>query len=154
MCMGIEFWSCDIWPWSYDLDLWNLLDAPVPKVLMRVWLACARGLPMRGRCAWVWNCGPVTFDLGAMTLTLGIFWALAQCIDACMASLSMWTILEEYLCMGMELWSCDLWPWNYDLDLGNLVATPRRYLNWILSFPKTAWSPTLGHLKKSVKNPK
>ncbi len=40
----------------------------VPKVLMPV---CACGLPMKGRRAWAWNFDLVTFDLGAMTLTLG-----------------------------------------------------------------------------------
>ena len=74
--MGMEFWSCDFWPWSYDLDLGNLVGAPVPRVFMPVWPAWACGLPMRYSCAWAWNFGPVTFDLGTMTLTLGILWTI------------------------------------------------------------------------------
>ena len=46
------------------------MDAPVPNVLMPVWPAHACGLPMRCSCAWTWNFGPVTFDLGDMTWTL------------------------------------------------------------------------------------
>ena len=42
----------------------------MPKVLMPVWSGYERGLPMKGRCAWAWKFGPVTFDLGDMILTL------------------------------------------------------------------------------------
>ena len=68
MSMGMEIWPCDIRPWSYDLELGNLVDALVPKILMPVWLTCACGLLMWGRYAWLWNFCPVTFDLGPMTL--------------------------------------------------------------------------------------
>ena len=44
--------------------------APVPKVLMPMWPVCACGLPIMGKCAQAWNFGLVTFDLGAMTMTL------------------------------------------------------------------------------------
>ena len=74
--MGIEFRFCDLWPWCYDLDLGILVDAAMAKVLMPVWPVCAGELPMRGRFAQAWDFGPVTFDLGAMTLTLGFSWML------------------------------------------------------------------------------
>ena len=76
MCMGMEFWFCDLCPRSYDLELGNLVDAAVSKVLMLTWPICACELPMKARCAWAWNFGPVTFNLGAVTLTLGILWML------------------------------------------------------------------------------
>ena len=62
-----EFWSCDLWPWSHDLDLGILVDAPVPKVLMPTWPIGAYWLPIRGRCVRAWKFGPVTFYLSAMT---------------------------------------------------------------------------------------
>ena len=46
------------------------MDSPVLKALMPMWSVCACGLPMSGRCKWAYNFGPVTFDLGNMTLTL------------------------------------------------------------------------------------
>ena len=46
------------------------MDAPVPKVLIPVLPACTCGLPIKYRCAQVLILGPVTFDLGDMTLTL------------------------------------------------------------------------------------
>ncbi len=61
MCTGMKFWSCDIRPFNYDIDLGNLVDAAVSKILMATWPMCACELSMRGRCAWVWNVGPVTF---------------------------------------------------------------------------------------------
>ncbi len=32
------------WPWSHNLDIWNLVDAPVSMVLMLTWPVCACGL--------------------------------------------------------------------------------------------------------------
>ncbi len=50
-------------PWSYDLDLRNLVDPPVSKVLMSMWLVCGYGLPKRDTCASTHNYYPVTLDL-------------------------------------------------------------------------------------------
>ena len=69
---GMESWSCDLRLQSHDLDLGILVNAAVSKVLMPAWPICACGLPMRVR----WNFGAVTFDLGAMTLTLEFLWKL------------------------------------------------------------------------------
>ena len=69
--MAMEFWSFDHRLRSHDLDLGNCVDAPVPKVLMPVFPACACGLPTK-YSAQVSILGPVTFDLGDMTLTLCI----------------------------------------------------------------------------------
>ena len=86
MCMGMEFWSCDLRPWGHDLDLGNHVNAPVPKVLIPMWSVCACGLPKGLRCVWAWNVGPVTFDLGATTLNLGSSGLFCVCgIDANMA---------------------------------------------------------------------
>ncbi len=77
-------------------------------------------LPMRGRCAWACHFTAVTFDLGAMTLNLGILWTShVQGIAAVMTNLLLWTTHEGEMCMGLEFLSCDCWL--YDLDLGNLV---------------------------------
>ncbi len=67
----------------------------------------------------------MTFDLGDMTLTMEIFknscaTSCAHSIGATFISLGMWATHEGWMCMGMSLHSCDLWPWSYDLDLGNL----------------------------------
>ena len=70
MGMGMEIWYCNFRPLSHDLEHGNVVDTVVSKVLMPMWSVCACGLLMRDRCAWTWNFGPVTFDLGGMTLTL------------------------------------------------------------------------------------
>ncbi len=64
--MGMEFWSYDLRPWSHDLDLGILVDAPVSTRLI-----CECGLPIMGNYSCVWNFGSVTFDHGAMTFDLG-----------------------------------------------------------------------------------
>ncbi len=84
-------WSILLNCWGFLNPLWpictealciiQLLDGSatsliVSQVLMPMWPVCSCGLPMRGSCAWAWNFGPVTFDRGAMTLTLGILWML------------------------------------------------------------------------------
>ena len=74
MCMGREFWSFGLG--VINLDLGNLVVASVPKVSMPMWPVHAYGLPMRGDCTGAWNFGPVTFDLGAMTLNLKLVWTL------------------------------------------------------------------------------
>ena len=99
------------------------MDAPVSRVLMPLWPACACGLPMRGRCAWAWNFGPVTSDLDKMTLTLGFLWMLLCPWYWCHCGqfMHVWTCNEGLMCMGVECQSFDLWPWWDDLDLGILM---------------------------------
>ena len=49
----------------------DLVGATVSKVLSQRGPISACNLPIRGTCAWAFKFGPVTFDLVAMTLTLG-----------------------------------------------------------------------------------
>ena len=69
----------DLGVFSHALDLRNLVDATVPKVLMLVWSVCGCGLLMKCRCACSWNYDPVTFDLGAVILNLGNLW-MTMCL--------------------------------------------------------------------------
>ncbi len=87
MCIGMEVWSSDLWHWRYDLDSRILADAPMSKVLVPQWPICTCRIPMRGRCAWAWNFGPLTFDFGDMTL---IYWFLYMLLRS----------------------GCLLWPWD------------------------------------------
>ena len=68
MCLTHDLWSC-------DFDLENLC--------LRNWWQYGQlvtcGLPIRRQCAQAWNFGPVTFDLGAMTLTFRFLWPLKTC---------------------------------------------------------------------------
>ena len=76
---GMEFWSYDLWHCSHDCDLGNFIDDPVSKVLMPMWADYTSRIPMRDRCATCtmgWNFGSVTFDFGAMTLTLVVWLTL------------------------------------------------------------------------------
>ena len=43
------------------------VHAAVAKVLKPPW-SNVHGPPIQGRCVWAWNFGPVTFDLGDITL--------------------------------------------------------------------------------------
>ena len=43
---------CDLCPWCLDLDLGNLVEAALSKIMMPSWLVCVGKLPMKGRCAW------------------------------------------------------------------------------------------------------
>ncbi len=47
-------------------------------VLKPMWHVCVCELSMRERCAWAWNLGPVTFDLGSHDLDLGIIVVLSD----------------------------------------------------------------------------
>ena len=67
--------------------------------------------------------GPVTFDLGTMTMTLGILWTLL-CPRYCYQYGQFVSVDYPLMCMGMEFSPCDLWPWSCDLDLGILVDPP------------------------------
>ena len=69
-----------LWPLTLEpnLDLGILLDTPVSMVLMPTWLVGVCGLPMMDRCRWAWTFGPVTFDLGTVTLTLGFLWSYSD----------------------------------------------------------------------------
>ena len=104
--MGMEFWSCDLWPWSYDRDLGNCVDTAVSKLLMTMWPICTCGPPVRHRCAWAWNFGTVIFDLGAMTLTLGILWAL---------------LCPSYWCECGQFVPVD-YPWGVDVHRHGILA--------------------------------
>ena len=74
---------------------------------------------MANLCPWTthegWICvsmefGPVTFDLGALTLTMGFLWKLSsvQGIYANKANLCLWTTHKGWICMDVEFWSCDV----------------------------------------------
>ena len=66
-----------LWPLTLEPWPWPgfLVDAPVLMVLMPIWPVWICGILVRDRCVFVWNFGPVTFDLGAMSLTLGFLWS-------------------------------------------------------------------------------
>ncbi len=76
---------------------------------------------MRGRCAWACQSAPVTFDLGAMTLTLETLkkscatWCV-QSIGATLISLGMWTTHE-----GRCAWACHSAPVTFDLGAMTLT---------------------------------
>ena len=44
MCIGMEFCSCDLWPWRYDLNLGILAGIVVSKVLLPPGPICICGL--------------------------------------------------------------------------------------------------------------
>ena len=47
MHMVMEFQSCELWPWSYDLAFRMLVHDAVSKVSMPLWPNCICGLPVR-----------------------------------------------------------------------------------------------------------
>ena len=98
------------------------VDAVVAKVFKLPYPTWVWGLPMSYRCTWAWNLGAVTFDTGAMTLTLGILRTLLCPKYWCQHCQF---VFVDYpwgvVCKSMEFWSWELWPWNHDLDLGILV---------------------------------
>ena len=75
---GHAIGPCDLCPWRYDLELGNVLDATASRVLIPMCPICACELSMKHGCAGAWNVGPVTLDIGAVTLTLGFLWTI-QC---------------------------------------------------------------------------
>ena len=113
----MEVWSHDLWPLSNDLDLGNLVDAAVPMVLMPVWPVCSCGLPMRCSCAWAWHFGPTPFDVGAMTLTLGILWMLlcprywCQCDQFVHVDYPLGVDVHENGILVLWPLTMELWPW-------------------------------------------
>ena len=76
------------------------VDTTVGKVFKLPYPNWVCGPPMRGRCAWTSNYGPVTFDFGAMTLNLGFLWTLL--CPSCWYQCGLWTIHNGWMCMGME----------------------------------------------------
>ena len=91
--------------------------AMVMKVAYPNWVC---ELAMRGRCAWVWDFGHATFDLGDMTLTLGI---------------PVQAAVPEVLMPQWPICTCSLpmrgrctWTWNFGpaiFGLGNTILTSK-----------------------------
>ena len=99
LCMGTTMRGSCACAWNFGpvtLDLGNLVDTSMPKVLKPRWPICACGLSMRDRCAWAQKFGPVTFGFGSWVWPWGSCGCSgAQGIDASVASLCTWTIHEE-----------------------------------------------------------
>ncbi len=72
MIMGVKLFFVRPLTLINDFDLGNQLDTPVPYALTAVWPVVAYSLPMSFRIAWAWQFVCVIFDLGNMTLNLGI----------------------------------------------------------------------------------
>ena len=118
MYMSIEFWSCDLWPWHYNLDFAILENTAVSSVLIPMWPIGACEPPMgvdvhRHGTLVVW---PLILELW--------LWPWDSCDHCCIhgidASLYSWTTGEcqmymPYMCM--EIWSCDLGHWTLELWL-------------------------------------
>ena len=121
MCMGMEFWSCDVWPWSHDLDHGILMDAAVSKVLMLTWQMLCLWATHEGACSW-----HQIFFLWLFTLELWPWpWDCCGCccvqsIDANVAELFLWSTHEKADVHGPGIFVCDLWPWVWDSEF--LVA--------------------------------
>ena len=77
-------------------------DATATKVFELPYPNWVTGPPMRGRCVWAWNFGSVTFDLGAMTLTLGFLWTLLYP--------RYWSQFGQFLPVTLDPLP---WPWDY-----------------------------------------
>ena len=54
-------------------------------------------------------------------------WPWDSCGRCCVQGIAakvascLWIIHEGWMCMGVELWSCDLWHWSHVRNLGILV---------------------------------
>ena len=114
LCTAMFFPPCDLWPWSYDLDLeilWHLLHPGYSK------LQCS--LATKGTCALVWFLHPMTFDLEAVTLTLKILCHL---------------LCRGYLRYGVQIWYAH-YPWGVGVHWHIYWPLwPLKLWTWCLNF--------------------
>ena len=105
------------------------VDAAMAKVFKLPYPNWVWRQPMRDRCAWAWNFGPVTYNLGAITLTLGILWMLV-CLKLLMP---VWPMCAYGLPMRRRC----AWAWDFGsvtFDFG--VVTLTLGIWWALLCPR------------------
>ncbi len=110
---------------------WILVDAAVARVLKLPYPNWMHGLPMGCRCALARNFGPVTSDLEAMTLNLGILWTL---------------LCVRYWCQAGQFVPVD-YPWGVVVHAhGILVLWLLTLAPWTLTLVVWPWPPLAGPL--------